>query len=928
MSLEFETSIDNVLDVEQGIMLIRLLDKDGYPDGRLHLLDLVSGQYYVLNGVQLFGARISPLLDEIAAVRWGDLHTVTLGVPWQNRPLVSTGVRGMPSSVAWTPTGELIFALDQENTDQLPEVVTAAADRKSHFLLDDAFSVGEVLQDDALIGAGSAFEALMTHLEYRDAEHIAFDQTKALSIMLKLPYPANQSWTVTQGYAGSYTHKIGTTDEFALDFTGTNCDAWRQPILACAAGTVAYVGGTRENTCGSGGYGLQAQVDHGGGYVSLYGHLDEISLASGQVTPQGTQVGLCGNSGWACGTACATHPGTHLHFRLTKNGMAVKPEPMDGYPTFAPNGWYTSTNALAAAWPPTDGSLFKKSGDNAVYYYCKSHVFELVAEHWFFILYSGSLTGTWPVLPEFTTEQIDKLDFGGYVFQAGTVFRGTSVGYGAYPASCIYHCGNDGDSSTGWQSWTARPFEDWEAFCEHFREVHGLTSEEAAALVVWVPDHALAPLIEAIGGLGPQIGTAPMVIVPVASFTASAATGIAPLSVVFSDTSTPGTAPIGTWLWEFGDGSTSTQRNPAHVYSAAGTYTVCLRVTTSVGSDTATTTVTVMPPLVRPVASYTASPTSGSAPLTVSFTDTSTPGSAAITDWRWDFGDGITSTDRNPSHVYWAAGTYAVGLTVTTEAGSHTASGSIIAGAPDVPSNTSPTAVFECDSTSLRLRVCRGSSNWSDLFFGLPGGAIRKIGWRTFRSAGPPWAIDDVVDILPDASFAQLEITGCESPSTRGTLIAQDGTGRVYWGDLSRFEAEQNGAVIPNIDGAWTVSTMISAPAVTFSLQNGLLTVTISRGSASWQELFIDPPGEIAAVGIRHFYNHEPWQGDEMTAMNAEKASVTFPVLNSDNSGERCCLVGVTQTGTVAWGKTWMFQASLNGIPLRESDGAWEFIVP
>ncbi len=58
--------------------------------------------------------------------------------------------------------------------------------------------------------------------------------------------------------------------------------------------------------------------------------------------------------------------------------------------------------------------------------------------------------------------------------------------------------------------------------------------------------------------------------------------------------------------------------------------------------------------------------------LTVTFTDTSVPGSAAITAWAWDFGDGSSSMEQNPVHVYAGPGTYTVSLTVTTAVGSHT----------------------------------------------------------------------------------------------------------------------------------------------------------------------------------------------------------------------------------------------------------------
>jgi dipeptidyl aminopeptidase/acylaminoacyl peptidase len=72
-----------------------------------------------------------------------------------------------------------------------------------------------------------------------------------------------------------------------------------------------------------------------------------------------------------------------------------------------------------------------------------------------------------------------------------------------------------------------------------------------------------------------------------------------------------------------------------------------------------------------PIANLTANLTSGKAPLTVQFTDTS---SETPTRWAWTFGDGATSTERNPVHTYTAAGIYTVGLTVTNTAGSNTTS--------------------------------------------------------------------------------------------------------------------------------------------------------------------------------------------------------------------------------------------------------------
>ena len=158
-------------------------------------------------------------------------------------------------------------------------------------------------------------------------------------------------------------------------------------------------------------------------------------------------------------------------------------------------------------------------------------------------------------------------------------------------------------------------------------------------------------------------------VAPGAAFIATPTSGSAPLPVQFTDTSTG--SPT-SWSWTFGDGTAaSTSQNPAHTYTSAGTYPVTLKVTNAGGSTSVTQTITVAAPGVQPVASFTASPTSGVAPLAVQFTDTST---GIPTAWAWDFNnDGTVDSDQqNPvcTKKYTVAGTYTVKLTVTNANGS------------------------------------------------------------------------------------------------------------------------------------------------------------------------------------------------------------------------------------------------------------------
>jgi PKD repeat protein len=143
---------------------------------------------------------------------------------------------------------------------------------------------------------------------------------------------------------------------------------------------------------------------------------------------------------------------------------------------------------------------------------------------------------------------------------------------------------------------------------------------------------------------------------PRAGFSANVTSGTAPLVVRFTDSST---GDVDSRSWRFGDGDSSTSTNPRHTYDAPGRYTVSLTVEGPGGDDTLTRTnyIDVMATEVN--AEFTASPTLGVAPVTVSFTNTSTGASS----YRWDFGDGRSSTARNPSHTYAEGGSFTVTLT-------------------------------------------------------------------------------------------------------------------------------------------------------------------------------------------------------------------------------------------------------------------------
>jgi PKD repeat protein len=155
---------------------------------------------------------------------------------------------------------------------------------------------------------------------------------------------------------------------------------------------------------------------------------------------------------------------------------------------------------------------------------------------------------------------------------------------------------------------------------------------------------------------------------PVASFTSTKVTGSTPLTVKFIDTSSNGPT---SWLWSFGDGYSDTVQNPTHTYASKGTFTVTMTATNSIGSSTAIEDGYIIAKLAEPIASFTADVTSGTAPLTVHFNDTS---QNAPTSWSWFFSDGDNVITQNPVHTFTSAGSYTVVLTAKNDVGSNSTS--------------------------------------------------------------------------------------------------------------------------------------------------------------------------------------------------------------------------------------------------------------
>jgi PKD repeat protein len=142
------------------------------------------------------------------------------------------------------------------------------------------------------------------------------------------------------------------------------------------------------------------------------------------------------------------------------------------------------------------------------------------------------------------------------------------------------------------------------------------------------------------------------------------------LSVAFTNLSSGDITSI---TWDFGDGTTSNEESPSHTYAMAGEYTVTLTVVTSEGEYVMTRTIQVW------VAAFDYAPVNKVVSLTINFDNLS---SGDFTGWKWDFGDGGSSTEDSPSHAYAAAGEYTVTLTASSAEGDYVSTKTVTVNEP------------------------------------------------------------------------------------------------------------------------------------------------------------------------------------------------------------------------------------------------------
>lgn len=322
---------------------------------------------------------------------------------------------------------------------------------------------------------------------------------------------------------------------------------------------------------------------------------------------------------------------------------------------------------------------------------------------------------------------------------------------------------------------------------------------------------------------------------PAANFTYS----VNGSTVTFTNT-TIGTAT--SYMWNFGDGNTSTLTNPVHVYANSGTYTVVLTATNECGTSTKSKDVTIVS-TTPPNAGFTANPTVGCVPQTVNFVNTTT--GAVSYSWSFPGGSPSTSTDVNPSVLYDSVGVYTVTLIATNANGSDTATANITI-------NTVPTVGFSYtvsnDTTYSFINNSVGATSYLWTFGDGDSSTVSNpvhdypsvdsiihysVILTAFNDCG---SVSDTVVVAvvtkPHAHFTATPTTGCAPLTVQFNNTSTPNVTSYFWkfpGGVPDTSVLKNPVVVYNTPGTYTV-TLIginSAGRDTFIRTNYIVVNTV-----------------------------------------------------------------------------------------------------
>ena len=265
-------------------------------------------------------------------------------------------------------------------------------------------------------------------------------------------------------------------------------------------------------------------------------------------------------------------------------------------------------------------------------------------------------------------------------------------------------------------------------------------------------------------------------------------------AVTFTSTTSSGVAGPLTYIWNFGDGGSSTSASPTHTFPTPGYYNITLAATNSQGCVSSLTKGAYIHVFTPAVVDFGASPAYiCNPPGTVNFTN-GTTGTGPFT-YTWSFGDGGTSGGTTPSHNYTSSGTYNVKLTVTDGNGctdslvkyAYITVGNFTAGF------TGPSTA--CVNTTVVFDNTSGTHSSSVWTFGDGGSSTTDTGVHTYTAAGTYTVTlvvynglcyettAHVITILPgaSASFTMSPTNSCPAPATANFTGTVPGGSTVVW---------------------------------------------------------------------------------------------------------------------------------------------------
>jgi len=188
------------------------------------------------------------------------------------------------------------------------------------------------------------------------------------------------------------------------------------------------------------------------------------------------------------------------------------------------------------------------------------------------------------------------------------------------------------------------------------------------------------------------------------------------------------------WQWDFGDGTTSNEKNPAHVFNSPGFHRVTLTAGNGNSSKKLSRTLTIVS--AEGEATFEFSPSTPGPGQAVQFTDMTT---GSPTSWSWNFGDGGTSSQRNPIYVFTAAGSYAVSLVASTKSGLKQASRTVAVAAMSVLTSSftyTPSSPAVGQSVQFTDTSTGSPTSWSWNFGDGSTSAARNPS-HSYATAGP-----------------------------------------------------------------------------------------------------------------------------------------------------------------------------------------------